>query len=41
MPKAFEAEEKSLKELMMGNVGNLAYAIPLYQRRYVWGNEDT
>ena len=40
MPKAFEAEEKSLEELMMGSVGNLAYSIPLYQRRYVWGNEE-
>ena len=40
MTKAFEAEEKSLNELMMDNAGNLAYAIPLYQRKYVWGNEE-
>lgn len=26
MTKAFEAEEKSLNELMMDNAGNLAYA---------------
>lgn len=37
MPKPFEAEQKSLEELMGGKN---AYAIPLYQRRYVWRNEQ-
>lgn len=40
MSKAFDAEEKSLKALMKGDAGDLAYVIPLYQRRYVWGNEE-
>lgn len=39
MPKAFEAEQKSLEELMSTD-GRCAYAIPLYQRRYVWNTEE-
>ncbi|OUP06021.1 DUF262 domain-containing protein [Collinsella sp. An2] len=39
MPKAFEAEQKSLEELMSTG-GRYAYAIPLYQRRYVWNTEE-
>jgi hypothetical protein len=37
MANPFDAEQSSLEEL---TTGNLAYAIPLYQRRYVWKNED-
>lgn len=39
MPKPFEADQKSLEELMRTD-GQLAYAIPLYQRRYVWREEQ-
>ena len=39
MPKEFEAEQKSLEELMSKD-GRCAYAIPLYQRRYVWNTEE-
>lgn len=38
MPKPFEAEQKCLEELM--REGRSAYAIPLYQRRYVWNTEE-
>ena len=38
MPKPFEAEQKCLDELMRD--GRSAYAIPLYQRRYVWNTEE-
>lgn len=38
MPKPFEAEQKCLDELM--REGRSAYAIPLYQRRYVWNTEE-
>lgn len=39
MPEAFEAKQKSLEELMSSD-GRYAYAIPLYQRRYVWNTEE-
>lgn len=39
MARAFEAEQKSLEELMATD-GRYAYAIPLYQRRYVWNKEE-
>ncbi len=39
MPKPFEAEQKSFEEIMRKD-GELAYAIPLYQRRYVWKIEQ-
>lgn len=39
MAKPFEAEQTSFDELMRSN-GQNAYAIPLYQRRYVWKNEQ-
>lgn len=38
MPKPFEADQKSFEELMLE--GKSAYAIPLYQRRYVWRAEQ-
>ena len=39
MPKPFEADQRSLEELMHMD-GKMAYAIPLYQRRYVWREEQ-
>lgn len=39
MLKPFEADQKTLEELMRTD-GKCAYAIPLYQRRYVWRNEQ-
>ena len=39
MPIPFEADQKSYEELMRGD-GKFAYAIPLYQRRYVWKIEQ-
>lgn len=39
MTKPFEAEQKSLEELMITD-GRYAYAIPPYQRKYVWRTEE-